>query len=177
MRYFDKNTKTEAVDGVHFNSDNMPSHIVPLDDTNVFFTNIPESKEIEYTNDEPTSLVDRPIDHKAIKWAECKAIREAKKHENFAYRDWVFEAREIDVSNIERKLRVINNGDIVQWMDVNNQPHPFSDGDLHDMLKIIVERGEMLYLKSWEVREIIENSNSPQLLDIPTLYEGKIDEN
>ena len=110
------------------------------------------------------------------KWDECKALRETKKHENFTYRDWIFEARETDVSNIERKLRVIENGDIVNWLDVDNSPHPFSDGDLHDMLKIIVDRGEMLYVKSWEVREIINNSDAPHLLNVESLYEDAINE-
>lgn len=132
---------------------------------------------LDIVDDEFVTLTDEQLEYeKNIKWNECKALREIKKHENFTYRDWVFEARETDVSNIERKLKVIENGDIVNWLDVDNKPHPFSDGDLHDMLQIIVDRGEMLYIKSWEVREIINESNDPQSLDIPSLYDGVINE-
>lgn len=116
------------------------------------------------------------LEIKANKWQETKDLREIKKQENIQYRDWIFQGNKESLENMERKLKRMNNGHILEWRDVDNVGHPFSDGDLDSMINIIIDRGELLYYASWEVEKVINESNNPESLDIDQIYSEKIEE-
>lgn len=110
------------------------------------------------------------------KWEELKSIREQKLKEDFEYRDAMFQADDVSVRNMQVRLAGMEDGQIIIWLDSDNQPHSFGDGDIQSMLKIVGDRGDMLYAKSWEAKEVIENSSNPADINVLELYEQKINE-
>ena len=105
-------------------------------------------------------------------WAKVKKSREQKLKSEFEYRGSKFQADDVSVRNMQIRLAGLPNGKIITWLDSQNNPHNFSDGDLEDMLGIIGDRGDHIYSKSWETKAMIMEVDDPINFDAVAYFEG-----
>lgn len=105
-------------------------------------------------------------------WDKVKEARLLKLTEDFEYRDAMFQADEDSVRNMQVRLAGLPNGKIITWLDSQNNPHNFSDGDLESMLGIIGDRGDHIYAKSWETKDLIMSIDDPLNFDAVAHFKG-----
>ncbi len=127
-----------------------------------------ENGELKVRTDEVNAQI------KLSKWEELKVLRDIKLREDFTYREAQFQSDDTSVRNMQIRLSGMSNGDIITWLDSDNVPHSFSDGDLESMLKIIGDRGDVLYGTSWAVRAVINDSDDPLSIVVSELYDGAL---
>lgn len=134
MRYYNKLTKTEAIEGVHTIDENC----VQLPDDNVFFQPLPVGKEIVYIDDIPTSLQDVviPLDTvKAIKWDEVKTLRSTRNDEDITTSEGTWQVDTLSIANINSGIMTLtDNLDTISWLDTNNNLIEINKEQLNNIL-------------------------------------------
>ena len=168
-RYYSPSTRGFYIDSIH---NNIPSdkveiskdkHISLIDGQNI-------GNELGFNNSTNEVFL-IPKNFTLSKWNEVKSIREDKITSDLEYEGGIFQMDHTSLDNLKDQLA---ENEIVQWRLLDNTVIDLEPADIEMILRKYRERKKMLYIKSWEVEYIINNSEDAKNLDVAQLYEDAI---
>lgn len=178
MRYYDKSTKTEAIQGFH---DVETEDVISLPDDHFFFQQLPEDHEVIYKSDGmPDKIQKLNLTHFQKKvWHRLKKMRREKNVADLVYENNAFDMDAESWENLNDAFKRISLPDAPQtreWTTADNSIVTLDHDSLKAIITARIDRKDILHRASQIIRQQIFTSDEPETLDITKLYEDKITE-
>lgn len=148
MRYFDTNTSTEAIPGLHFSEDGIPAHIKALPDNNPFFNAIPAGMQLTYDeHGVPNGLEVMSVsigDARTTKHTDINTWRDQQELATVEFNGQHWDADPTSRARIESVL-LAGAMPLDYWTDASNQDQPMTLDQLRALYAAIVQQGGRIH--------------------------------
>jgi hypothetical protein len=133
MRYYNKTTRNEAIEGIHTIDDDC----VVLDDSNVFWSKLPTGHRLVYTDDVPSGTEPIPTDEALVATSELVELYATKRTADINITtEYASVDAYVKVNDAEDLITVIEVAKILTKLDeddAGSAPHTQVDYRVHDV--------------------------------------------